>query len=89
MLHLHPYTSRATLYTVAVIPHYLLTRKQYRELTGCSRQALHNKIKRGTLKTVKTREEIVVEQIVLTPEEFQKIRPKMQAQSVDGVYAGE
>ena len=57
---------------------HLLTRQQYRDLTGDSRQNVHNKITRKTLKTVWRPEEVMVERIVLTPEEFATITPKMQ-----------
>ena len=66
--------------------YHLLTRKQYRALTGETRQNVANKIKRKTLKTIMNKEEVEVERIVLTPEQFDTIRPPMQVITMDSVH---
>jgi hypothetical protein len=68
---------------------YFLTRKQYRDLTGDTRQSIHNKIKRKTLKTRFVEEPVMVERIILTPEEYRNICPKMQVLKVDSVHGEE
>jgi hypothetical protein len=64
---------------------YLLTRKQYRDLTGASRQSVHNRIKNKSLKVRIAEEPVMVERIVLTPEEYQNICQKMQVVMLDTV----
>ncbi len=57
-----------------------LTRKLYMQLSGESRQNVANKIKRGTLRVVTSREPVEVEKIELTPEEYETLLAKKQDQ---------
>ena len=68
---------------------HLLTRKQYRDLTGETRQNVANKIKRGTLKTIMNKETVEVERIILSPEQYATICPPVQVVMMDSVHGQE
>jgi hypothetical protein len=55
-----------------------LSRKEYIELSGESRQNVTNKIRRGTLRLVKTREPVEIEKIELSPEEYATLLNRKQ-----------
>ena len=63
---------RCTWPTISAM-HYL-TRKEYRELTNDSRQSVHNKISRGTLKTIMRK--IATEVIMVEDTEYEKLKSK-------------
>jgi hypothetical protein len=48
------------------------------ELTGEPRQNISNRIRRGTLRLVKSTEPVEVEKIELTPEEYATLESKRQ-----------
>ena len=66
--------------------HILLTRKEYRDATGETRQNVQNKIKRKTLRTMTVKKEKDEERIVLTAEAWAAILAKSQGVKVDGVH---
>ena len=83
---LRQYTRRDTVVAMQPTYQYLLTRREYRDLTGESRQSVSNKIKRKTLKTVFVKEIQEVEKIVCPPELFLTVHGKRQDGKVDAVH---